>query len=114
MRSAGKPTINQPNAAGTTSQTLEAPLIVKDCCSDTEIYANVMNVSDVPFLKLSSHGALCSAVGVVENLKFPSLEHEIQKVIRSYSVRGLNEVLIEVHIQFKILQSGRRKIQRGQ
>ena len=63
-----------------------------------------MHVIDVPFFRSISHDVYCSTVGEVDNLKCPSLDHEIQKVIRSYSVRGFSIVLIAVDIEFKSLK----------
>ena len=56
------------------------------------------------FLKYISHYVHYGSVIEVDNLKCPAIEHEILKVIRCYSVRGFNAVLILVDIQFNILK----------
>ena len=61
-------------------------------------------MNDVPFLTCVSHNVHCGTMLAADNLKCPTLEHDIRKMIRSYSVRGFNIVLIAVDIKLKILK----------
>ena len=80
------------------------PPIEKEHCSDVAISAETMHVNEVPLLTSISYDVNYGSVGVLDNLKCPALEYEIQKAIRNYSVKVSSSVLIAVDIQFKSLK----------
>ena len=77
---------------------------MKQFYSDAEISVDTVHANDVPFLTSIIHDVHHGIVVKVEKLKFPALEYGIQKVIRSYSVRVFNIVLISVDIKSKSLK----------
>lgn len=57
------------------------------------------------FLIFVSHNIHYNIVGVVDNLKCPTLEHELKKIVRSYTLQGFHMILIIVNMQFKSLSN---------
>ena len=65
--------------------------------------SDVMLLNDVPFLTSIYEHVHYGIVRAVHNLKCPSLEDGLKKVIRSYAMRGLRIILIAVDPQLKTL-----------
>ena len=61
-----------------------------------ELSADVMFLNDVPFLTSISEHIHYGTVCPVDNLTCTSLESELKKILRSYTVRGFRCVMISV------------------
>ena len=62
-----------------------------------------MLLNDIPLLNVVYEHVQYGIVGAVDNLKFPSLEDGLKKLIRSYPMRVFRIILIAVDPQLKAL-----------
>ena len=99
---AGKTTRTQPEAVS--DRIIEVPKAVMDYYKDVELSADVLHVNKVPFLATLSKHIHYTTVSALDNLQITTLEKTMKSVIRSYTVRGFNVVLVHVDIQFKAMK----------
>ncbi|OEU17119.1 hypothetical protein FRACYDRAFT_237529 [Fragilariopsis cylindrus CCMP1102] len=95
----GKTVRGQPDQVLTDS--MPVPPTILDYYKDVELSVDIMHVNKVPFLVSISEHIHYGTVTALESMKIPILEHEINKIIRLYSVRGFHVKYILVDIQFK-------------
>ena len=98
----GKTTRTQPEAV--TEQLVDVPTTIMDYYRNVELSIDVMHMNQVPFLVSVSKHIHYATVEALDDMKIPTLESGIKRVISTYRIRGFNIVLIHVDIQFKAIK----------
>ena len=66
--------------------------------------ADILYINDMPFLTIVLHDIHYGTIEIVDNLKYLTLELELINMVKFYTIRGFNIILITVGIQFKALK----------
>jgi hypothetical protein len=98
----GKTVRRQPDAVVTDS--MPVPTTILDYYTDVSLSVDVMHVNQVPFLVSISEHIHYGTIRGLDSMKIPTLEEEINRIIRAYSVRGFNVKYVLVDIQFKAIK----------
>ena len=69
---------------------------------------DVMHVNRLPFLTSLSKKIHYGTVSALDDMKIPTMEACIDKIIRSYSIRGFHVAVIHVDIQFKAMKDRKK------
>ena len=104
----GKTTRTQPDAVVAQDNLVELPPSIIQYYGKVELAVDVMHVNRIPFLTSLSRKIHYGTVNALADMKIPTMEVCIEKIIRAYSVRGFHVTVIHVDIQFKAIKD--RKI----
>ena len=96
----GKTTRTQPDAVNAEEQLVELPPTIMEYYKNVDLSVDVLHVNRLPFLTSVSKNIHYSTIDALDNMKIPTMENVIEKLIRSYSVRGFRIVAVYVDIQF--------------
>ena len=77
---------------------------IRQYYNDIKLSADIMHVNNIPFLASILDNIHYGTADAINNLQCPTLEAQINKVIRKYTVRGFCIKMITVDIQFKSLK----------
>ena len=100
----GKTSRTQPDAVNAEEQLVELPPTIMEYYKNVELSVDVLHVNRLPFLTSVSKNIHYSTINALDNMKIPTMENVIEKLIRSYSVRGFRIVAVHVDIQFKAIR----------
>ena len=100
----GKTTRTQPDAVVAQDNLVELSPSIKQYYGKVELAVDVMHVNRIPFLTSLSRKIHYGTVSALTDMKIPTMESYIKKIIRSYSVRGFHVTVIHVDIQFKAIK----------
>lgn len=76
---------------------------------DVELSVDMLHINNIIFLGSISKNIHYVTINTLENMKIPTMESVIERIIHSYAVQGFHIALIHVDIQFKAIKD-RKKI----
>lgn len=97
----GKQVHVQPNAVNAEECQVKLPPLLFDYYKDVELSVDVLHMNSIPFLGSISKHIHYVTTNALENIKIPTMEVMIKRIMRLYAVWGFHVTLIHVDIQFK-------------
>ena len=103
----GKRTRTQPDAV-VDKVVVDLPPTIIEYYWKIELSIDVLHVNRIPFLTLISKNIHYGTVNALNNMKIPTMEDCIDKILRAYGIRGFHVTAIHVDIQFKSIKDRNR------
>ena len=100
----GKTTRTQPDAVVAQENLVDLPPSIIQYYGKVELAVDVMHINRIPFLTSLSRKIHCDTVSAPADMKIPTMESCIKKIILSYSICGFHVTVIHVDIQFKAMK----------